>query len=166
MESPQDVADAGNDGCFIDAGDGPKPATVDDLNRWAARCAVLHPKKVIPIDDEARELVRRERRNPETRRLVAVMAMQRRSVSRDRREPIARPREHRAGRTNGSRAPPRSGDDDPPPRPRSPLTRLERDLLKAEVDRRRRQQIAALADADRLLFVDVAEEPTVWTVTA
>jgi hypothetical protein len=118
------VAPAGT-GIKSDTGHGPQPATADELNLTLARLAVLHPNKVKPADDEARELVRRQRRSPETRRLVAVLAVQRRN---QRRTPIVhvppgrerepRPRAQSRRRAGSSRdGPSRSSDDEPEPPP-------------------------------------------------
>ena len=56
-------------GLWTDFGDGRKVATVQDLDWSLAQQVVLHPENVEPADDDARALVARARRDPETRRL-------------------------------------------------------------------------------------------------
>jgi hypothetical protein len=114
----QDANHVANNGLFFDTGDGPKPATTADWNTSLAQMAVLYPKTVTPADDEARDLFKRVRREPGTRRLVAVLASQRRDQRRpvmhipQRREPVARPRERRArSRSTSSRGDPSPESD-------------------------------------------------------
>jgi hypothetical protein len=102
--------------------DGPAgPITVDELFTSLARIAVIRPENVKPVDDEARQRVEMVRREPETRRLVALLAVQRRApIVRVPARATARPRERRAAsrrgtnRNSGSRGDPSRSDDDEP----------------------------------------------------
>jgi hypothetical protein len=70
----------------------------------------------------------------------------------ERRENAARPRESRARRAStSSRASPGGSDPDEPPHLDRPLTRAQRDYLRAEIDKRRRELVAASDRAERSL---------------
>lgn len=93
----------------IDTGEGAQAAPADDVETSLARLAVLYPGKVAAGDDEARELVRRARRDPEMRRLSAALAAQQQRPQRA--APQARAREPRPRRRARSRSPSSSRDD-------------------------------------------------------
>jgi hypothetical protein len=110
MDAQQDVVgQQAHPDLFIDTGEGPEPVTIDDWNTSLARMSVLYPKTVVPVDDEARELIRREKQNPETHRLISALASRRRAGSSPRPAVTPRARESRprARRTRSA------GRDDP-----------------------------------------------------
>jgi hypothetical protein len=132
----------------IDAGHGPKHVTLDEWNTSLARIAVLYPEKVIPADREARELVQRLEHDPETRRLVAALAVQTRATLPARplraaraRSPRSRPRSRRRGGVGSTREGP---SHEPEPPLGRPLTCAERRHLKTCVDQARRAQLVRL----------------------
>ena len=109
----------------INTGDGFKPATVAEVNRSLAQACVFHPGSVKPGDEEARAAVERVRREPDTRRLLAQLARERRQaqVVAPHVASRATPRERRPRSTSSRRvAASRDGPDssDPPRRCANP----------------------------------------------
>jgi hypothetical protein len=109
-----------------------RPSTGDEVFTLLARIAVIRPENVKPADGDARQMVERVRREPETRRLVALVAEQRRG---QRRDPILyvpapfmgaeRPREHRSrSRTRQASRDGPDGDDPAPGRAGLPTLRV------------------------------------------
>jgi len=134
-------------GLRIDTGDGPRPVTAKEWNESLARMAWVHRGSVVPADDDARRDVERvhPRRDPETRRLLALRRLELRpgtrapDVSRHVRQPRSRaPRSRRlvgAARAHGP--PSRPGDEDPEP-PQLALRGAALALARFETRRRRR----------------------------
>jgi hypothetical protein len=106
----------------------------------------------------------RERQDARKRwQLNAKRAHWRRSINRRQPRPLQssratapRPRERRQRRTAATTRSP--GDPSEPPLARPPLTAAERELLKAEIDRRRRAQLERWRDRDRQLFAEEARQ--------
>jgi hypothetical protein len=115
-------------GLYLDFGDGPKTATVDDWDWALAQQVVLRPESVEAADDAARALVACARRDPATRRLALRVRAENYKTPRPSRSRARASRARRTRRTRTARATRAGPSDEPDP----PLARL-RGFLPASI---------------------------------